>query len=64
MATDVSTALPDLTLDSNATIEVDTGDVNAIITSLVVHVSQDAPQDVLDSIGAFQLVPGPAMGVN
>lgn len=63
MATDVSTALPDLTLDSNATLEVDTGDANAIITSLVIHVSQDIPQEALDAIGQMQLVPGPAMGV-
>ena len=62
MATDVSTALPDLTLDSNATIEVDTGDVNAIITSLVIHVSQNIPSDLLGLLDEIPLLTALELG--
>jgi hypothetical protein len=47
MPTDVATSLPDLDLRDQSILTVDTGDPNAIITSLVIHVSQDIPAEAL-----------------
>jgi hypothetical protein len=47
MPTDVSAPLPDLDLRDQSILTVDTGDPNAIITSLVIHVSQDIPAEAL-----------------
>ncbi len=47
--TDVSAPLPDLTWPDQATITVDTGDANAVITGLVIHLSQDVPEDVVNA---------------
>lgn len=49
MAVDVSAPLPELELAAAAIVRVDTGDAAAIITRLVVHVSQDAPELVNDA---------------
>jgi Mg2+/Co2+ transporter CorB len=43
MATDVSAPLPDLTLEEQSLLVIDTGDNAATITGLVIHVSQDVP---------------------
>lgn len=48
MPTDVSAPLPDLTLKDESILTVDTGDPAAIITSIVVHFAQDAPESVLE----------------
>jgi len=45
--TDVSAPLPDLDLRDQSILTVDTGDANAIITKLVIHVSQDIPAEAL-----------------
>lgn len=47
MATDVSAPLPDLTLEESSLLVIDTGDNSATITGLVIHVSQEVPDDVL-----------------
>jgi len=47
MATDVATSLPDLDLRDQSILTVDTGDANAIVTRLIIHVSQDIPVEVL-----------------
>jgi hypothetical protein len=47
MTTDVAAPLPDLDLRDQSILTVDTGDANAIITSLVIHVAQDIPADAL-----------------
>lgn len=44
MATDTSAPLPDLTLEEKSQLVVDTGDVGAIITRIVIHFSQDVPE--------------------
>jgi hypothetical protein len=62
MPTDVSAPLPDLDLRDQSLMTVDTGDPNAIITSLVIHVSQQAPDDLLEPSGPFAYTPGPGMG--
>lgn len=46
MATLVSAPLPDLDLEEQSIIVVDTGDAAAIITRMVVHFTQAAPDDV------------------
>lgn len=47
MATDVSAPLPDLTLEESSLLVIDTGDNAATITRIVIHVSQEVPDDVL-----------------
>ena len=44
MTTRIKDSLPDLDLASLATITVDAGDPNAIVTSVVVHLAQDVPE--------------------
>ncbi len=43
MTDDVSAPLPDLDLREQSILTVDTGDDDAVVTQLVIHVSQDAP---------------------
>lgn len=43
MPTDVSAPLPDLNLRDQSILTVDSGDAAAIITRIVVHLSQDLP---------------------
>lgn len=50
MPVDVSTALPDLDLQSQALLTVDTGDPGALITQMVIHVSQDIPPALLATL--------------
>lgn len=50
MANDVSAPLPDLDWPDQAIIAVDAGDASAKITRLVIHLSQDVPQEVADSL--------------
>lgn len=45
--TNVSTALPDLSLEEQAILTVDTLDAGAVITSLVIHFTQDIPRELL-----------------
>ncbi len=47
MTDDLSAPLPDLDWPDQAVITVDAGDPNAVITSLVIHLSQDVPEDVV-----------------
>lgn len=41
--TNVSTPLPDLSLEEEAVLTVTSGDPGAIITQLVIHFTQDVP---------------------
>lgn len=50
MADDVSAPLPDLDLKEQSILTVDTGDNNAVITQLVIHLSQDAPPEAVASL--------------
>lgn len=43
MPTFVSAPLPDLDLEEQSVITVDTGDALAVITGMVVHFTQDVP---------------------
>jgi hypothetical protein len=43
MPTNVSAPLPDLTLEEQTILTIDTLDAGAIISSVVIHVSQDVP---------------------
>ena len=47
MTTDISGPLPDLDLAGLSLLIVDTGDVNAVVTGLVIHVREDTPQELL-----------------
>ena len=47
MATRLKSAFPDLDWPEQAIIAVDAGDASAVITGLVIHLSQDVPEDVL-----------------
>ena len=47
MASFVSAPLPALDLDSNATLTVDTQDPLAIVTQVVVHLTQDVPETAI-----------------
>ncbi len=47
MPVTIDGALPDLTLEENSVLTVDSGDVNNIITSLVIHFAQDTPPELL-----------------
>jgi hypothetical protein len=40
----ISAPLPDVDLRSSSIVTVDAGDPNAVITQLVIHVSQDLPE--------------------
>lgn len=44
--TNVATPLPDITWPDQAVITVDSGDNNALVSSVVIHLSQDVPDDV------------------
>jgi hypothetical protein len=44
MATNVSAPLPDLDLEASSIITVDAGDAAAVITRMVVHFTQNAPE--------------------
>ncbi len=46
MTDDVSAPLPDLDWPDQAIITVDAGDSSAVITGLVIHLSQDVPEDL------------------
>ncbi len=46
MATRIKGPFPDLDWPDQAIITVDAGDSNAVITGLVIHLSQDVPEDV------------------
>lgn len=43
MPTDVSAPLPDLTLEESSLLQIDTGDDDATIGRVVIHVSQEVP---------------------
>lgn len=45
MPTFVSAPLPDLDLEESSVISVDTGDALAVITGMVVHFTQDVPEE-------------------
>ncbi len=47
MATRIKGPFPDLDWPDQAIITVDAGDSSAVITGLVIHLSQDVPEDVL-----------------
>lgn len=44
MATTIDGPLPDLTLETTAFLAIDAGDTSAVITRVVIHVSQEAPE--------------------
>jgi hypothetical protein len=43
MPVDVSAPMPDLTLEESSILTIDTGDPGAVITQVVIHVSQEIP---------------------
>ncbi len=47
MADDLSAPFPDLTWPDSAVIDVDAGDASANITTFVIHLAQDTPDDLL-----------------
>ncbi len=49
MANDVSGPLPDLDWPNEAILHVNAGDSSAVITGLVIHLSQDVPEDVVNA---------------
>jgi len=53
MSSDPSVGLPDIDWPDQAIIAVDTGDANAVITSMVIHLSQDTPEDLIPQPGPF-----------
>lgn len=61
MTTTISTTLPDLDLEAQATLTVDAGDASAVLKEVTVHVSQNAPQDEL---APFVVSPLFAYGAN
>ncbi len=46
MSDDISAPLPDLDWPNEAILHVNAGDSSAVITGLVIHLSQDVPEDV------------------
>ncbi len=46
MATRIKGPFPDLDWPNQAIITVDAGDSSAVITGLVIHLSQDVPEDL------------------
>lgn len=59
MADNLAAPLPDLSLEELAVITVDAGDPGAVITSLVIHFTQDVPRALLAPVlpPAFGYVP-------
>lgn len=49
MATTIKTALPELDSPDQAVITVDSGDANALVTVVTIHLSQDAPDDTAEA---------------
>lgn len=47
MATNVSAPLPDLSLEAQAILTVDALDAGAVITSMVIHFTQELPRELL-----------------
>jgi hypothetical protein len=47
MATKISAPFPALELEEKSIVGVDTGNVNAKITRMVVHFTQDVPEEAL-----------------
>ncbi len=47
MSDDVSAPLPDLDWPNEAILHVNVGDSSAVITGLVIHLSQDVPEDLV-----------------
>lgn len=47
MATLISSALPDLDLEEQSLLIVDSGNPAAVITSMTIHFTQDVPQQPL-----------------
>lgn len=47
MATRIKSAFPDLDWPDQAIISVDAGDASAVITGVVIHLSQDVPAEAL-----------------
>ncbi len=47
MATRIKGPFPDLDWPDQAIITVDAGDSSAVITGLVIHLSQDVPQEAI-----------------
>jgi hypothetical protein len=63
MPTTVSAPLPDLDLEGSSVIVVDTGDTDAIITRMVVHFTQDVPEEAVKVTPAQPLFAyGPTAG--
>ncbi len=50
MADDISAPLPDLNLKDKSILTVTTGDPNAIIDSMVIHLSQELPPAAVVSL--------------
>lgn len=48
MAVDVSAPLPELDWPDQAIITVDSGDASATVVKLTIHLSQDAPEELLN----------------
>ncbi len=47
MPADLSAPLPDLDWPNEAILHVNAGDSSAVITGLVIHLSQDVPQEAI-----------------
>jgi len=47
VATNVAAPLPDLSLEDEAIITVDAGDAGSVITSMVIHFTQELPRELL-----------------
>lgn len=63
MTTRIKDSLPELNLKSTSTLTVDTTDVNAIVTGMTIHVSEDFPQTPETAptfVSAFAYAPGEA----
>lgn len=55
MATRLKSSFPDLDWPDQAIISVDAGDASAVITSLVIHLSQDVPAEILKAANVTPL---------
>ncbi len=47
MADTLAAPLPDLDWPEQAIVDVDAGDTSAVITTFVIHLAQDTPEDLL-----------------
>ena len=66
MPVDLASSFPQITWREQSLVEVDAGDVNAIVTKFTIHLAQDTPEELLPNapvapLLAYEPIPGEAV---